>query len=107
MPSYLVETFLSGVGALDRDVRERATGAAAAASTRGGTPVHVRGSVYVPEDEIWLLTVEAPSVADVERVAERAGLHLLRVVEAIPSAAVRQGHGAGHGSTRFPVRAKR
>ena len=85
MPSYLVETFLPRVEAGDRIAHERATSAAARASTRNGAPVRFGGSIYVPEDEICLLSFDAPSTADVERVAERAGLRLLRVVEAIPS----------------------
>lgn len=85
MPSYLVETFLPRGNAGDRRARERATSLAAEALTRDGTPVRFGGSIYVPEDEICLYSLDAPSAGDVERIAERAGLRLLRVVEAIPS----------------------
>jgi hypothetical protein len=85
MPSYLVETFFPRGNDIDRHARERATSSAAEALTRDGTPVHFSGSIYVPEDEICFLSLDAPSVGDVERVAARAGLRLLRVVEAIPS----------------------
>ena len=85
MPSYLVETFLPRGNAGDRRARERATSSAAEALTRGGTPIRFGGSIYVPEDEICFYSIDAPSIGDVERIAERAGLRLLRVVEAISS----------------------
>jgi hypothetical protein len=85
MPSYLVETFLPRADAGDRRVRERATSSAAEALTRDGTPIRFGGSIYVPEDEICFYSIDAPSIGDVERIAERAGLRLLRVVEAISS----------------------
>ena len=82
MPSYLVETFLPRGRAGDRRARELATSSAAEALTRDGTPIRFGGSIYVPEDEICFYSIDAPSVGDVERVAESAGLRLLRVVEA-------------------------
>jgi hypothetical protein len=85
MPSYLVETFLPRDTTGDRRGHERATSSAADAATRDGTPVRFGGSIYVPEDEICFYRFDAPSIGDVERIAERAGLRLLRVVEAIPS----------------------
>ncbi len=85
MPSYLVETYLSRGNANDRGARERATSSAAEAMTRDGTPIAFGGSIYVPDDEICLYSFDAPTIGDVERIAERAGLRLLRVVEAIPS----------------------
>jgi len=85
MPSYLVETFLARDNAGDRRASERATSSAAEALTRDGTPIRFGGSIYVPEDEVCLYSFDAPSVGDVERIVARAGLRLLRVVEAIPS----------------------
>jgi hypothetical protein len=85
MPSYLLEAFLPRGDAGDHRARERAAISAAEALTRNGTPVDFGGSIYVPQDEICLYSFDAPSVGDVERIAERAGLRLLRVVEAIPS----------------------
>jgi hypothetical protein len=85
MPSYLVETFLPRGDARDRRARDRATRSAAETLTRAGTPIRFGGSIYVPEDEICFYSVDAPSVGDVECIAERAGLRLLRVVEAISS----------------------
>jgi hypothetical protein len=84
MPSYLVETFIPR-GAADHLAQGRAASAAAEALQRDGAAVYVGGSTYIPEDEICLFGVDAPSIADVERIAERAGLRLLRIVEAIPS----------------------
>ena len=89
MPSYLVEVFVSEADATDRVARDRATRRAAAASTRAGTPIKFGRSIYVPGDEICLFSVDALSVDDVERVAQRAGLRLLRVVEALPREARR------------------
>jgi len=80
MPSYLVETFLPRGDARDRRARDRATRSAAKALTQDGTPIRFGGSIYVPEDEICFYSFDAPSVGDVERIAERAGLRLLRVV---------------------------
>ena len=85
MPSYLVETFLARGNAPERRTQERAIRSAAEALTRVGTPIRFGGSTYVPEDEICFYSFDAPSVGDIERIAERAGLRLLRVVEAIPS----------------------
>lgn len=84
MPSYLLETFLTRGNSGDRRARERAASSAADAATRDGTPVCFGGSIYVPEDEICFYSFDAPSVGDVERIAELAGLRLLRVVEAVP-----------------------
>ena len=85
MPSYLVEAFLSGVDPDGCRARERAVRSAVDALTREGTAVRFAGSIHVPEDEICLFNFEAPSAADVERVAQDAGLRLLRVVEVFPS----------------------
>lgn len=84
MPSYLVETFLPRGSASDRIAQETATSSAAEALARDGALIHFGGSIYVPEDEICLFSFDAPSVGDIERIAERAGLRLLRIVEAIP-----------------------
>ena len=85
MPTYLVETFLARGLAGDPPARDRAACAAADAVRRDGTPVRYGGSIYLPEDEMCFFSFDAPSVGDVERIAQRAGLRLLRVVEAIPS----------------------
>lgn len=85
MPSYLVETFLARGNAGTHRAQEQATRSAAEDLSRDGTPVSFGGSLYVPEDEICLFSLDAPSIGDVERIAARVGLRLLRVVEAISS----------------------
>jgi hypothetical protein len=85
VPSFLVETFLARGSAGAHRALEQATRSAVEALSRDGTPVRFAGSFFVPEDEICLYTFDAPSLGDVERIVECAGLRLLRVVEAIPS----------------------
>ena len=85
MPSYLVETFLARGAAGERQARERRARSAAEVMTREGTRVGFEGSIHVPEDEICFFSFIAPSGADAALVAQRAGLHALRVVEAVPS----------------------
>ena len=83
MPIYLVEAFLPRGHAGSHRGHELAADAAAAESTRDGTPVRVVGSIYVPDDETCLISVEAPSAAVVHTIVRRAGLRVLRVVEAV------------------------
>jgi hypothetical protein len=85
MPSFLVETFLARGAAGERQARERRAGLAAEALTREGTRVRFGGSIHVPEDEICFFTFEAASGREAALVAIRAGLHPLRVVEAVTS----------------------
>lgn len=98
MPSYLVEAYLPHVDPGDRRAHDRATRSAARSRTRDGIPVHFFGSIYVPEDEICFLSFDAPSPGDVEWVAERAGLRLLRIVESFPSDAPMPSAHAGAGA---------
>ena len=85
MPSYLVETFLARGAADEREQREGRARAAAEETTREGTRAHFEGSIHVPEDEICFFPFAAASAHVVERVAQRAGLEPLRIVEAIAS----------------------
>ena len=85
MPSYLVETFLARGAAVEREQREGRARSAAEETTREGTRVHFEGSIHVPEDEICFFRFAATSAHVVERVAQRAGLEPLRIVEAIAS----------------------
>ena len=85
MPSYLVETYLSrGRSSARAEYEERARSAAAELS-RGGTRVRFGGVIHVPEDETCFFVFDAPSSGDAERVAERAALGAVRVVEAVTS----------------------
>ena len=85
MPSYLVETFLARGAADEREQREGRAAPPAEETTREGTRVHFEGSIHVPEDEICFFRFAATSAHVVERVAQRAGLEPLRIVEAIAS----------------------
>jgi hypothetical protein len=61
MPSYLVETYLAGSGAVELPGR----------------------AIHVPEDELCFLVVDASSRREAVLAARRAGLDPLRVVEAV------------------------
>lgn len=51
--------------------------------TREGKPVRFVRSILVPEDETCFYLFEAPSVEAVHEAAERAGLQVERVTEAV------------------------
>lgn len=85
MPSYLVETFLARGNKGERASRESRARSAAQERTREGTGVRFVGSIHVPEDEICFFTFDAPSGLEAARVAERAELAPLRIVEALSS----------------------
>lgn len=85
MPSYLVETFLARGRAGERAARDQQARAAAEELTEERTRVRFERSFYVPEDEICFFVFDAPSGPDAVRVAQRAELDPVRVVEAIPS----------------------
>jgi hypothetical protein len=83
MPSYLVETFLARAqsGAL----REEQARSAALELARDGVRVSFECAIHVPEDEICFLVFDARSTRDVALAMQRAGLDVLRVVEAVAS----------------------
>ena len=85
MPSYLVETYLARGSAGERTARERRARSAAEELTRERTRVRFERSIHVPEDEICFFVFDAPSAREAARVAQRAGLDPVRVVEAISS----------------------
>ena len=64
--------------------REQRARSAAAELAAGLARVHFERSIHIPEDETCFFVFDAPSARDVVRVAERAGLDPLRVVEAVP-----------------------
>lgn len=80
MPSYLVETYLARDQSKERAARERRARAAAEELM-----LRFERSIHVPEDEICFYVFDAPSARDAVRVAERAGLHPIRIVEAVSS----------------------
>jgi hypothetical protein len=81
MPSYLVETYLPREDAGERAALELQARSAAAELTC----VRFDRSFHVLEDEICLFVFDAPSGVDAARVAQRAGLEPIRVVEAVSS----------------------
>lgn len=54
---------------------------AAEALTRGGTPVRLLRSIFVPEDETCFVLLEAGSLEAARRAARRAGLPFERLAE--------------------------
>jgi hypothetical protein len=85
MPSYLVETYLADGYAGQREIYQRRARSAALQLTREGTPIRLERSIHIPDDEICFFVFDAPSSVDAARVAERAELDAIRVVEAVSS----------------------
>ena len=83
MPSYLVETYLSRGSAGERAARERRA-RVAAEELREQTGVRFERSIHVPGDEICFFVFRAASSTDATRVAQRAQLEPIRVVEVAP-----------------------
>lgn len=84
MPSYLVETYLSRGSAGERAARERRARLAAEELTREKTDVRFERSIHVLGDEICFFVFRADSSAAAARVAQRAQLEPIRVVEVAP-----------------------
>ena len=84
MPSYLVETYLSRGSAGERTARERRARLAAEELTREQTGVRFERSIHIPGDEICFFVFQADSSTEVTRVAQRAQLEPIRVVEVAP-----------------------
>ena len=85
MKRYLVETYLARDATAERVAHERRARSAAEELARESRRVRFDGSIHVPEDEICFFVFDAPSSRDAAVAAERAGLDLVRVVEAISS----------------------
>ena len=85
MTQFLIEAFTPRATALTlATVERRATSAARRLSGSSDELRFVRAT-YIPEDEICLLVLDAPSGRDAALVAKRAGLEPLRIVEAVSS----------------------
>jgi hypothetical protein len=80
MPSYLVETYLSGSNPEERLDLERQARSAAEELARGDTRVRLEQTIHLPEDETCFFVFDAPSAREAALVAERAQLHPIRVV---------------------------
>jgi hypothetical protein len=85
MPSFLVETYLSRCHPGERPECERRARAAAAELSRADAPVSFGGAIHVPEDETCFYVFCAPSRDAAARVAARASLDAVRIVEAVTS----------------------
>ncbi|MGH3048518.1 MAG: hypothetical protein ACRDLK_00040, partial [Gaiellaceae bacterium] len=85
MPSYLVETYLNRASAGERVACEERASSAAEELTREQTSVRFERSIHIPEDEICFFVFQAATSGDAALVAERAGLHPIRIVEAVSS----------------------
>jgi hypothetical protein len=85
VPSYLVETYLARGQAGERTSREARARAAAEELTRAGIGVHFERAYHLLADELCFFVFAAPSSRDAALAAERAELHPIRIVEAIPT----------------------
>ena len=81
--TYVMETYLSRTGVAELGVAVMQLRAAAAECTRAGTSVRYLLSLFIPEDEMCLHLVEAPSMEAIEDVARRAALTHDRIAEAL------------------------
>jgi hypothetical protein len=82
VPTFLVEFYAAaGAGGLV-DAAERARAGAEAVAGEG-VPVRYLLSIFVPEDETCLLLFEGSSGDAVRMAAERAGIRITRIVEAL------------------------
>ena len=89
MPAYLVEAYAAGLTPDGlRVMSVRAARTAEAMSERGVPVLHLQ-AFYLPDDEMRLHLVEAPSVEAVSRLIRRTGLSHDRIVEAVVSAGLR------------------
>src|SRR5262245_23423323 len=82
---YVAEVYLAHAGEFEATISPLR--AAAGAIRREGTAVRYVRSIFVPEDQTCPLLFEAASQATVQRVTQRAGLHVTRVVGAMESTA--------------------
>ena len=83
MPRYLVELYMSRMGAGCLPQAGARARAGAEALAREGTPVRYVRSFFVPKDETWFLIYEGPSSAAVEAAANAGGIPFERVAELI------------------------
>jgi hypothetical protein len=80
---YLVELYVARRGAGGLQAAVARARAAAERPSADGVAVRCVRSIFVPEEETWLLLYEGPSIGAVEAAVARAGLHGARVVEAV------------------------
>ncbi|HVE62949.1 MAG TPA: hypothetical protein VNB94_04015 [Mycobacteriales bacterium] len=83
MPSYLVETYLTRSVGGERAAAERRARVAVADLASEGLDIRFEHTIHIPEEELCFFVLDAPSGRHAALAAERAGLHPLRVVEAV------------------------
>jgi Protein of unknown function (DUF4242) len=83
MARYLVEVYAPEGGFAEVREAESRAAAVAGAMRREGTRIRYLRSLFVPEDETCFHTFAAESSEVVAAAAERAGLHHVRIVEAV------------------------
>ena len=88
MATYVIETYLSRARAAELDVATARMRDAIAVTVRRVTrssadsPVRLLRAYFVPEDEMCVYVIEAPSSEAAADVSRRAGLRPERVLEA-------------------------
>jgi hypothetical protein len=83
MAGYVVEAYLSRLGASAlEDLPARASQVTEELS-RAGTPVAYVRSVFLPEDETCFHFFEAPSLEAIQETCSRLGLTFERIAEAM------------------------
>jgi hypothetical protein len=82
MTEFLVELYVSKTNGVAVPLTAERVTRAAAELTDEGTPVRLVRSIFVPEDEICFLLVEAGTAETVRETARRAALAFERVLEA-------------------------
>jgi len=80
---YLVELYLSRMGAGGLEAAVARARAAAGAAMYEGERVRCLRSIFVPEEETWFLLYDGPSAQAVESAVARAALPCERVFEAV------------------------
>lgn len=81
--TYLVEHYLPRGGATGLSHAAGRIRAATERLTRAGASVQLLSSLYVPEDESWLVLYEGSSRESVVEAAREAAIPVERVVEAV------------------------
>ena len=79
MQKYLLELYLSRTDEPDAAASGESAGAAAEELAKRGTPASFRRSFFVPEEETFLVLLEAKSAEDVRDAARLASLPFDRV----------------------------
>jgi hypothetical protein len=83
LETYLVEAYLPRTSPGGPDAAAARARAAATQMRREGTPIRVRRSFFLPEDELWFCLYDARSADEVAEASRRAELVLGRIQRAV------------------------